>query len=124
MHYKLLPIISLAILPLLARAGDPVIVINDGQFVNSATGEVERLTGTNIVVKGPPWLPSTEETGTSCLDLEDTTTICTTFNSNDVKAMKEQGYNLIRLGVIWAGGQPTEEVSLWADTIIPGIQHL
>jgi len=88
----------------------------DGQWID-VEGNVEALMGTNVVVKGWPWIPSIEETGSSCKDLEDTETVCTSFNSQDIKLMKAQGLNTVRLGVIWAGGQPTEEPELDADFV-------
>ncbi|GMI08116.1 hypothetical protein TrVE_jg11758 [Triparma verrucosa] len=90
------------------------VIVQDGLFINTATNSSESLLGTNVVVKGSPWLPSVGGS-TSCKDLEDSETICTTWNEHDIKAMKESGLNMIRLSVVWAGGQPSEVNELDAD---------
>mmetsp|Transcript_4215 Transcript_4215/g.8515 ORF Transcript_4215/g.8515 Transcript_4215/m.8515 type:complete len:426 (+) Transcript_4215:159-1436(+) len=92
------------------------VTVTEGQFVD-ARGEAEILRGTNVVVKGPPWIPEITENGVSCKDLVDTNVICTTFNSMDIKKMKDAGLNTVRLGVIWAGFQPTEEPKLDDDAV-------
>ena len=38
--------------------------------------------------------------------------MCKTFNEADALYFHSQGWNLVRLGVIWAGGQPTPEPRL------------
>ena len=88
----------------------------DGQrFVLASTNETVVMAGPNIVVKGPPYLPSTSG-DTICNDVVNPActahgncTSCETFNEADVKHIKSLGWNTIRLGVVWAGGQPTEE---------------
>ena len=83
-----------------------------GQFVNHS-GEVEQLRGSNVVVKGPPWLPSIH--GTSRCGEMPTGHVCETFNQQDIDYLKMKGYNLIRLGVVWAGGQPSSAEQLDDD---------
>ena len=81
-----------------------------GHFVDAAGKEV-LMVGANIVVKGPPFIP--DATGDSacgeapnCDDMHTCNTTCTTFNKHDARLLKDQGYNFIRLGTPWAGGQP------------------
>ncbi|CAM9454424.1 unnamed protein product, partial [Ectocarpus fasciculatus] len=95
--------------------------IKDQLFVVGATGEPILLRGPNVVVKGPPYLPSVS--GDSyCVDsivegcqYDNTCQSCTTFNQADVDHIKSMGWNSIRLGVVWAGAQPRNEDSLDAD---------
>ena len=98
-----------------ASALAPRRVIIDGQnFVDATTKEKILLTGPNVVVKGPPYLPSVE--GDSiCVDNVDGDCVadascssCTTFNQADVDHIIAQGHNTIRLSIVWAGAQ-TEE---------------
>ena len=63
-----------------------------------------------MVVKGPPWIPAVEGSGT-CAHLDD----CQTFTAADALHLRAMNYSLIRLGVVWAGGQPTAEPKLDAD---------
>ena len=94
---------SLAVRPRLVR-------INGTRFVLSSTGAEVVLGGPNVVVKGPPYMPSVEGT-TICNDTCNATacTSCYTFNQADVDHIKSLGWNSIRLGVVWAGAQPRDE---------------
>ena len=109
----------------LASAASGLVARNvkvDGQkFVLASTGEEIVLSGPNVVVKGPPWLPSVSGT-TVCRDgVNDTCAAagtcesCTTFNQADVDNIKANGWNAIRLSVIWAGAQPAAGDALDAD---------
>lgn len=111
---KFLSLLSLALLGHSGHASSRDVTVVDGKFINTATNSTELLLGTNVVVKGWPWLPSTDGTS-SCKDVADTETICETWNEYDIKSMKDSGYNMIRLSVIWAGGQPTEKLKLDED---------
>ena len=98
------------------EAADPLpraLTVNGkGSFVtNNADNTPVLLVGANIVVKGPPFIP--DATGDdacgeapNCDDMHTCNTTCTTFNKHDAKLLKDQGYNFIRLGTPWAGGQP------------------
>ena len=66
--------------------------------------------GTNVIMKGPPWIPSTAG-DTLCNQSE----ACSTFTARDALFLKSQGKTAIRLGVIWAGGQPTPDPVLDPD---------
>ena len=94
-----------------------VLAVN-GTWLNGSTGAPVLLTGTNVVMKGPPWIPavsgdaicdSTPETGAN--------TSCQTFNAADAAHLVALGYNHVRLGVTWAGAQPdgpaTELNAVW-----------
>ena len=49
-------------------------------------------------------------------------TSCYTFNEADVRLIQSQGRNFIRLGVVWAGAQPTDEVSVLGRAV-PHFAH-
>ena len=93
-------------------------------FIDAATGAPVVLVGTNVVVKGPPWLPEVNLSGnaTACgQDIVDefcagsshipargNCSTCTTFNEADIKYLQSRGENTIRLAVVWAGAQPDD----------------
>jgi len=84
------------------------LVVRGGKFVDRVTGKAVLLEGTNVVMKGPPWIPSTEG-NTVCHDKWWSHYTCKTFTKHDAQHVRDMGWNFIRLGVVWAGGQPTEE---------------
>ncbi len=59
--------------------------VRDGWFVDPA-GRVVLLHGVNVVDKRPPYLPSSDE-----------------LNDADADAMRDLGFNVVRLGFIWKG---------------------
>jgi len=73
-------------------------------------------------VKGPPYLPSTEgnsvchDETNNCAQFGNCTS-CSTFTQADVDHIKSQGWNFIRLGVVWAGAQPRDEDALDPDFV-------
>lgn len=92
--------------------------IQGQQFVESATNMPIVLSGPNVVVKGPPYLPSVsgdapchDFVNDTCSAAGDCET-CTTFNQADTDLIHSQGRNFIRLGVVWAGAQPRDEDKL------------
>ena len=94
-------------------AGIRDVIIQNNEFINSYTGKSLLLKGANIVMKGPPWLPSVS--GSAICDTtisSGKSTSCQTFNKYDAQHLKDEGYNFIRLGVIWAGAQPEDKNSL------------
>ncbi|CAK0812276.1 unnamed protein product, partial [Prorocentrum cordatum] len=107
------------------QAALPRSVRIDGQrFVSSQTGVPIVLGGPNVVVKGPPYLPSVSG-DKICNDIRTpeckasgTCTSCSTFNQADVDHIKSMGWNFIRLGVVWAGAQPKD-----ADVLDPDFLH-
>merc|ERR1719269_543892 len=97
--------------------------ISGQHFVVSETNAEIVLGGPNVVVKGPPYMPSVSG-DTFCNDIVDlscqaqgTCTSCSTFNQADVDHIKSLGYNFIRLGVVWAGAQPRDEDALDPDFV-------
>ena len=85
------------------------VVIREGRWVVRATNATTLLTGANVVLKGPPWLP--EVAGTrACYDTPEAS--CETFNEADALHFGRMGWNLVRLGVVWAGAQPTAAAEL------------
>jgi hypothetical protein len=97
--------------------------IDGQQFVISATNEPVVMSGPNVVVKASPYLPATSG-DTMCNDIVNdectatgTCQTCFTFNEYDIANLKAQGWNTIRLGVVWAGAQPTDEYALDPDFV-------
>jgi len=95
--------------------------IQGRQFIDARTNETIVMKGPNIVVKGPPYIPDVAG-NTTCNDTVNdecaktgTCTSCTTFNEADVNHIKNMGWNMIRLGVVWAGAQPKDENALDPD---------
>jgi len=85
--------------------------IQGAQFVLTATNAPIVLGGPNVVVKGPPYMP-TVLGSTICHDSDggpEGYKSCTTFNQADIDHIKSLGWNFIRLGVVWAGAQPRDE---------------
>ena len=103
-------------------AAAPRAVRVDGQqFVVARTNASVVLSGPNVVVKGPPYLPSVSGDSV-CKDVitdlcqgAGNCSSCTTFNEVDVAHIKANGWNSIRLGVVWAGAQPRDEDRLDPD---------
>jgi len=91
--------------------------IQGPQFVLTANNAPIVLGGPNVVVKGPPYMPSVSG-NTICNDTDHAQgpkgvyRSCTTFNQADVDYIKSLGYNFIRLGVVWACAQPRDENAL------------
>ena len=57
-----------------------------------------------------------DDTGDLCKAHGNCTT-CTTFNQADIDHIKSLGWNFIRLGVVWAGAQPSDEDKLDEDFV-------
>lgn len=95
--------------------------IDGQQFVLSATNTPIVLAGPNVVVKGPPYMPSVsgdticKDVVTALCSAHGNCTTCSTFNQADVDHIKSLGWNFIRLGVVWAGAQPRDEDALDPD---------
>jgi len=99
--------------------------ISNQEFVLVATNEPIVMIGPNVVVKGPPFLPSVQ--GSSPCPTHDlvndtcastgTCSTCSTFNQGDIAHIKSMGWNTIRLGVVWAGAQPRDENALDPDFV-------
>uniref|UniRef100_A0A7S1AJ74 Glycoside hydrolase family 5 domain-containing protein n=1 Tax=Noctiluca scintillans TaxID=2966 RepID=A0A7S1AJ74_NOCSC len=88
------------------------ILVSGRNFVDGSTGATVVLTGTNVVMKGAPWIPAVN--GTSrCGHTGDAS--CKTFNAADAQHLRDEGYTMIRLAVPWAGGQPVKEEGLDPD---------
>jgi hypothetical protein len=118
MRFKLTLIIFLKIFLTIKSLLPRNVKIKGRNFINATTGKQIILNGPNIVVKGPPYLPMV--TGNlMCNDIIDeyciskgNCTSCSTFNEADIKNLYNNGWNTIRLGVIWAGAQPNDENKL------------
>ena len=99
------------------------VYISGMDFVLRSTGARVVLGGPNVVVKGPPYLPSVSG-DTYCSDVVNTLcqshgncSSCQTFNEHDVDHIQSRGWNFIRLGVVWAGAQPRDENALDPDFV-------
>ena len=58
-------------------------------------GRERHFQGTNVVVKGPPWLP---DTGDYSPDIS--------LSERDFEDMRAMGLNQLRLGIMWPGLEP------------------
>lgn len=87
------------------------ILVSGRNFVDG-TGAPVVLTGTNVVMKGAPWIPAVDGTE-RCGYTGDPS--CKTFNAADAQHLRDQGYSMIRLAVPWAGGQPVQGAGLDPD---------
>ena len=103
--------------------------ISGQRFVLAGSNETIVLSGPNVVVKGPPYLPSVLG-DTYCDDIVNdectatgTCKTCYTFNEADILHIKSKGWNAIRLGVTWAGAQPRDEDSL-DPTFVKGLHDI
>lgn len=92
--------------------------VSGQNFVLTATGEPIVMAGPNVVVKAAPYMPAVTGS-TICNDVVNdectqtgTCKSCETFNQADVDHLKSLGWNAIRLGVVWAGAQPTDADAL------------
>eukprot|EP00041_Stephanoeca_diplocostata_P002352 m.25984 g.25984 ORF g.25984 m.25984 type:complete len:462 (+) comp13231_c0_seq3:83-1468(+) len=97
--------------------------VSGRDFVLTSTNARITMSGPNVVVKGPPYIPSVSGT-TYCNDVVNdectktgTCKTCYTFNEADVQHMKTMGWDTIRLGVAWAGAQPRDDDALDPDFV-------
>lgn len=81
----------------LALAADlfPISVNPDRQRLVDSLGREMFFHGTNIVVKQFPWHPETEGFSDG------------TFSEKDMQLLKSLGLNVVRLGFMWPGLEPT-----------------
>jgi len=105
--------------PATTAAAPRLVRVSGRQFVLAATGAPITLVGPNVVVKGPPYLPTVVADAPVCDDVVDggcaaagNCTSCTTFGLADVANFRARGWNALRLGVVWAGAQPRDENAL------------
>ena len=89
------------LLPLAARAAStnllPISLATSEhvrRFQDSA-GRERHFQGTNVVVKGPPWLPDPGEFSDDI-----------SLNEKDFEDMRAMGLNHLRLGMMWPGLEP------------------
>mmetsp|Transcript_27917 Transcript_27917/g.61530 ORF Transcript_27917/g.61530 Transcript_27917/m.61530 type:complete len:529 (-) Transcript_27917:172-1758(-) len=79
---------SLPRIHLQSRAGGHEVLVD-------SFGRERAFHGTNVIVKGPPWMPS-----------RDGFDAFTSLTAEDFKYMRSAGLNAIRLGVMWPGAEP------------------
>lgn len=113
-----------AIAAQLAAVAPRSVRIDGTAFISTANNATIVLAGPNVVVKGPPYMPSVsgnsicndmpQDPGAACM-AAGTCKSCSTFNEADVAHIKSLGWNFIRLGVVWAGAQPRDEDALDPD---------
>lgn len=87
--YQMLKILLL--LALVCLAHDKEITYRNSKFYDIQNREIN-FHGTNVVVKVPPYIPTTGEYNQLW-----------SFGPKDIKNLKNNGFNAIRLGVMWAG---------------------
>ena len=112
----LLTLLLVFILPVHSAPAPRNVYINGQNFVHASNpSKAYIMRGPNVVVKGPPYLPSTDG-NTICNDTVNsecratgTCITCFTFNQADADHVKAMGWNTIRLGITWAGAQPTDD---------------
>ena len=76
---------------LLCLLQDKEIIYRNNKFYDSQNREIT-FHGTNVVVKVPPYIPTTGNYNHLW-----------SFGPQDIKNLKDNGFNAIRLGVMWAG---------------------
>jgi endoglycosylceramidase len=82
--------VSLALLCATAWAGPTTPLGHSGRWITDAKGRVVILHGVNMVFKRPPYHPG-----------------ATGFGKDDAAFLKRYGFNTVRLGVIYAGVEPS-----------------
>ncbi|CAK9106592.1 Endoglycoceramidase (EGCase) (Glycosphingolipid-specific enzyme) (GSL-specific enzyme) [Durusdinium trenchii] len=102
---KSLPRIKLTKDPLTNPAG-----IGTKRFVDS-DGRERVFHGTNVVVKGPPWVPTR-----GAFDRN------SSMSSEDLEIMRKLGVRVVRLGVMWPGVEP--ERGQYNETYLDEIEAL
>ena len=87
----------------------PGIYINGSSFYTKNGNKIGFLTGMNIMVKGPPWIPD------SFSNKRCDNSFCRSFSQADIDHLKNSSYpipfNAIRLSTIWAGAQPVHTIT-------------
>ncbi len=92
--------------------------ISGRAFEVASSGAPIVLAGPNVVVKGPPYLPSTagdsvcSDVVTDLCAAHGNCSSCTTFTALDAQNFAQRGWNALRLGIVWAGAQPRDEDAL------------
>jgi hypothetical protein len=87
-------------------------------LIDTGSGRPTVLSGPNVVVKGPPYLPGTDasaacsDTVTDLCAAHGNCSSCTTFSAADAANFAQRGWNALRLGIVWAGAQPRDEDAL------------
>jgi len=84
------------LLALVCLAYDKEITYRNSKFYDSQNREIT-FHGTNVVVKVPPYIPTIGEYNQLW-----------SFGPKDIKNLKDNGFNAIRLGVMWAGVEPNK----------------
>lgn len=127
-------LVSFLLLLIGIAAGGPTprnVRVSGQTFIDASTNATIVLVGTNVVVKGPPYLPDVgseackqdvvnDDCAGNIMDGghmpgKGNCTTCTTFGEGDVKYLQSRGMNVIRLAVVWAGAQPKDADELDAN---------
>ena len=108
---SLCSLIIILLLSLIINSGQsraPGVFIKGRSFYQKNGTKIDFLTGMNIIVKGPPWIPDTFG-NQKCND-----SFCRSFTQADINHLKNitnpTSFNAIRLSTIWAGAQPNSTI--------------
>jgi endoglycosylceramidase len=82
--------LALLLLPAMAQAAPTTPLGHSGRWITDAKGRVVVLHGVNMVYKRPPYYPA-----------------ATGFGEDDAAFLQRNGFNTVRLGVIYKGVEPT-----------------
>jgi endoglycosylceramidase len=82
--------VALGLAPTLAAAAPTAPIKNNGRWLTDARGRVVVLHGVNMVFKRPPYAPSAAG-----------------FDAADARFLRREGFNTVRLGVIYKGVEPS-----------------
>ena len=81
--------LALLLLPALAQAAPTTPLGHTGRWITDAKGRTVIMHGVNMVYKRPPYYPA-----------------ATGFGADDAAFLQRNGFNVVRLGVIYAGVEP------------------
>jgi len=106
-------IVLLFISPLILCALPPLKVENRTGKIINAEGEEIILHGVNVVVKLKPWIPRRDEWDHKH-----------SLSKEDIRDLKDWGFNAVRLGIMWPGYDLGENENEKNDTYINEIERI
>lgn len=73
----------------------PIVASNKTTFLYDSLGRIRLFQGVNLVTKQPPWFDPT------------------LTNQSVIAALAAEGVNVIRLGLMWTGAEPSSGAACW-----------